>query len=110
MSIGTRIRLARKRLGKKATQKWLGDLLGTSPQAISEWEKGGTPQTDKIPSLRRNLKVTFAYLLIGGECPAVGNPAVAYEDKLEDDAAALAAAAIAKAAESKKRPSRSSRS
>ena len=87
MTLGNRIRIARERLGAKYTQKWLGDQLGTTPQAISEWERGGNPEVDKVAPLRKHLRVTLAWLLIGvGDPPHPGDPAVQFEDQLQAQA------------------------
>jgi len=89
MRIGERIRIARTRLGTHATQKWLGDQLHITPQAISEWERGnGEPEPDKYVMIRRALRITFAWLHTGaGDCPGEHDPRVAHDDSQDGMAA-----------------------
>lgn len=72
MTLGKRIKLARERLVPKPTQKDIATRLGISDKAVSSWERDETlPEHDKMPELRRLLKVTYAWLYEGtGDPPA----------------------------------------
>lgn len=80
MSIGKRIRIARERLG--IGQETLGDAVGVTKQAVYEWEvKNKEPKQDKLPELRKVLRVTFAWLLAGdGPPPDPESPEVRMDD------------------------------
>jgi transcriptional regulator with XRE-family HTH domain len=80
MTLGKRIRLARKRLGM--TQLQLAYHFGVTNQAVSSWERDEhPPEGDKISLLRKVLRVTFAWLLGGeGEPPSPNDPIVRAED------------------------------
>ena len=55
------------------TQEQLGNMVGVSSQAVSKWEKGGTPDVELLPVLSRQLGVTIDALfgMEGGEQVAV---------------------------------------
>lgn len=70
MTLGKRIKAARERLVPECTQKQLGDAFGISDKAVSSWERGKTvPEPEKMPKLRRLLKVPYAWLLEGTSAP-----------------------------------------
>jgi transcriptional regulator with XRE-family HTH domain len=82
MSMGTRIKAARKRLHPKVTQKDVAAAFGITEQAVSGWERDeDTPGLDKMPKLRDILKVPYAWLIEGGDTPppAVDDPEVLIE-------------------------------
>jgi len=85
MSIGKRIKAARERLRPELTQQALAEALDVSDKAVSGWERDeASPKPAKYPELRRMLKVTYAWLLEGGDTPppAVDDPEVLIEDRL----------------------------
>lgn len=84
MTLGDRIKLAREARG--LSQEALGDKFGISKQAVYEWERGdASPQSDRLPLLRRALRVTFSWLMAGeGPPPDEGDPAVIFEDMQAD--------------------------
>ena len=45
------------RMAKNITQEQLGQLVGVTTQAVSEWERGGTPDAELLPSLADALGV-----------------------------------------------------
>lgn len=91
MHIGNRIRLARKRFKPEITQIALGVALGTTDAAVSGWERGGRPDPERLPQLRRILRVTYVWLLEGnGDPPSPDDPQVRYEDMAADLEAARA--------------------
>ena len=55
------------------TQEQLGNMVGVSAQAVSKWEKGGTPDVELLPVLSRQLGVTIDALfgMEGGDQVAV---------------------------------------
>ena len=71
MSLGQRIKLARKKAG--LTQAELGTHFGITSQAVNQWEtnpKKG-PQRDKIPKIAKILDVPLDWLSTGaGEPPS----------------------------------------
>ncbi len=70
MTLGKRIKLARKRLVPELTQKDIGDEFGITDKAVSSWERGETdPEPDKLPKLRALLKVPYIWLMEG-----IGDP------------------------------------
>lgn len=87
MHIGKRIKLARERLDPRPTQADIGALFGISDKAVSGWEREDSePEPDKYAALRRKLRVTFAYLLLGsGTPPDPNDPMVQWEDRLQDE-------------------------
>lgn len=84
MSLGKRIKAARERLNPKMTQGKLADAFGISDKAVSGWERDvDIPDIGKVPELRRVLRVTYAWLLEGGNSPppAIDDPEVLLEDR-----------------------------
>lgn len=75
-TLGERIRAARVRL--KMSQDELGEKLGITGAAISGWEraaegdeKKNRPDLDRLPEIRKALKVPYVWLLEGeGPPPA----------------------------------------
>lgn len=63
-TIGEQIQKYRKEA--KLTQKELGEALGVSSSAVSQWETGGTPDISLIPSIADRLGITIN-LLFGRE-------------------------------------------
>ena len=62
MTIGQRIARERKRLG--LSQEALGEALGVSRQAISQWEADASlPEIDKLIAMARCFGVTVGWLL-----------------------------------------------
>lgn len=57
MEIGKNI--ARLRREQHLTQEQLGQAVGVSPQAISKWENGGTPDVELLPRIADQLGVTI---------------------------------------------------
>lgn len=86
MSLGKRIKAARERLQPRLTQRSVAEAFGITEQAVSSWERDGTvPEPDKLPKLRKLLKVPFAWLLAGsGEPPNPDDPAVRTDDLLTE--------------------------
>lgn len=81
MNIGIRIKLARERLSPEITQDALAEQLGVSDKAVSGWERGGRPDSGRLPELRRILRVTYMWLLEGtGDPPHPDDPQVRLED------------------------------
>ena len=62
-------RIAALRKERGLTQEQLGQMAGVSAQAVSKWEKGGTPDVELLPVLAEQLGVTIDALfgLEGGE-------------------------------------------
>ncbi len=61
--------IAALRKERGLTQEQLGNMVGVSSQAVSKWEKGGTPDVELLPVLSRQLGVTIDALfgMQGGE-------------------------------------------
>lgn len=57
MILGERISYFRKARG--LTQEQLGQMVGVSSQAVSKWEKGGTPDVELLPAIADRLGVTI---------------------------------------------------
>ena len=55
--IGEQIR--KYRVQKKYTQEKLGSLIGVTTQAVSKWERGGTPDAEILPQLADALGVSI---------------------------------------------------
>lgn len=55
--IGEQIQKFRKEAG--LTQKELGEALGISSSAVSQWETGGTPDISLLPALADRLGVSI---------------------------------------------------
>ena len=47
------------RVAKGLTQEQLGNLLGVTTQAVSKWERGGTPDAELLPSISQALCVSI---------------------------------------------------
>lgn len=47
------------RIAKGITQEQLGELVGVTTQAVSKWERGGTPDAELLPALARVLSVSI---------------------------------------------------
>lgn len=68
MSLGKRIRLVRKR--REMTLRQLGDAVGVSEQAVSQWERDiDKPDLDHVTDIVKTLKTTADYILLN-----VGGP------------------------------------
>src|SRR5229473_214589 len=62
MTFKTRLSEARKQAG--LTQAELGEAVGSSSQAVSQWERGKTaPELEKVPKIARRLQVSETWLL-----------------------------------------------
>ena len=84
MTLGRRIKAARERLDPKMTQGKLADTFGITDKAVSGWERDkDIPDIGKMPELRRVLRVTYAWLMEGGNSPppATDDPEVLIEDR-----------------------------
>lgn len=57
MELGKTIAKLRRERG--LTQEQLGKALFVSGQAVSKWEKGGTPDADMLPAIADRLGVTI---------------------------------------------------
>ena len=55
--VGEQIQKFRKELG--LTQKELGESIGVSSSAVSQWESGGTPDISLLPAIADKLHVTI---------------------------------------------------
>jgi transcriptional regulator with XRE-family HTH domain len=55
--IGKQIKKYRNQ--KKYTQEKLGSLIGVTTQAVSKWERGGTPDAEVLPKLADALGVSI---------------------------------------------------
>jgi len=47
------------RIQKNYTQEKLGNLIGVTTQAVSKWERGGTPDAEILPKLADTLEVSI---------------------------------------------------
>ena len=47
------------RVERGITQEQLGQLVGVTTQAVSRWERGGTPDAEILPQLARVLGVNI---------------------------------------------------
>ena len=65
--VGEQIQKFRKEIG--LTQKELGETIGVSSSAVSQWESGGTPDISLLPAIADKLRVTIDALFgrEGGE-------------------------------------------
>ena len=55
--IGKQIKKYRTQKG--LTQEQLGQLLGVTTQAVSKWERGGTPDAELLPDISQALGVSI---------------------------------------------------
>lgn len=59
--MGMKIAELRKR--KRVTQAEMADAIGTSPQAVSKWERGQNyPDIELLPTIANYFDVTIDYL------------------------------------------------
>lgn len=72
MSFGKTLAAARKKA--KLTQAELGEAVGVTSQAVSQWEREETaPELEKIPALARRLNVpegALSFRVIQGDTKA----------------------------------------
>ncbi len=47
------------RIAKGITQEQLGELVGVTTQAVSKWERGGTPDAELLPTIAQVLSVSI---------------------------------------------------
>ena len=47
------------RIKRGITQEELGNLVGVTTQAVSKWERGGTPDAELLPNIARALSVSI---------------------------------------------------
>lgn len=70
MTLGNRLRAARKRSGY--TQKQLAEMIGAKHNSVSNWENGlNMPDPATIEYICDTLSVTPNYLFLGEEIPAI---------------------------------------
>ncbi len=50
------------RLKKGITQEELGEMIGVTTQAVSKWERGGTPDAELLPEIAGALGITINML------------------------------------------------
>jgi transcriptional regulator with XRE-family HTH domain len=74
---GERIKSARRKAG--LTQRELAEKLHVSAGAVGQWETGGVPATERLPTLAGVLGVSLDWLL--GKSSTLSNP----ERQMEDD-------------------------
>ena len=55
------------RMAKGITQEQLGQLVGVTTQAVSKWERGGTPDAELLPKLSEVLSVSIDTLFGMGD-------------------------------------------
>ena len=91
MTFGNRLKLARERLVPRPTQKEIGKAFGISDKAVSAWERDETaPEPEKIPELRRLLKVPYFWLMEGtGDPPPPDTAEVSLESLSPTERAAV---------------------
>lgn len=58
--IGDQIK--RYRMKKGMTQEELGDMVGVTTQAVSKWERGGSPDAELLPKIASALGITINML------------------------------------------------
>ena len=56
-TLGRKIKEYRVKRG--ITQEELGNLVGVTTQAVSKWERGGTPDAELLPNIARALRVSI---------------------------------------------------
>lgn len=84
--IGTRIKEQRQKI--RYTQKMLAEKVSTSPQVISNWERGYTePGADDISRLSEALECSSDYLLGNSNNPTIKKSPNKLTDKDELDIA-----------------------
>lgn len=47
------------RIERNITQEQLGELIGVTTQAVSRWERGGTPDAEILPNIAEVLGVNI---------------------------------------------------
>lgn len=67
MNLGSTIAKLRKE--RNLTQEQLGQAVGVSAQAVSKWEKGGTPDVEMLPILARFFGISIDSLFGGESAP-----------------------------------------
>jgi transcriptional regulator with XRE-family HTH domain len=71
LSLGSRIRWGRTKHARM-TQEELAEMLGVTPQAVSQWERNETkPEIEKLPHIAAACSLSVAWLLGGGEFPEI---------------------------------------
>lgn len=64
MALKDRLREARERITPKLTQAALGEKLGVTSQAVSQWERGeDRPDIEKLPKIAAALESSVDWLL-----------------------------------------------
>lgn len=67
-TMAARIKAARTKAG--LTQRQLGDLVGVTPQAVSQWERNETaPEPTNYEQLARALRMSIDVLVMGPRFP-----------------------------------------
>ena len=82
--IGSQIK--KFRIEKGITQEELGQLAGVTTQAVSRWERGGTPDAEILPEIARILDVTID-ALFGREEQSVAQVLARRLSKMPNDEA-----------------------
>lgn len=68
--------VARRRKANDLTQEQLAERLGVTPQAVSNWERGGYPDVTLLPALANHLGISIDELL--------GNDTVSHRCELDE--------------------------
>ena len=50
------------RLKKEITQEKMGNMIGVTTQAVSKWERGGSPDAELLPKIADALGITINML------------------------------------------------
>ncbi len=74
------------RVAKGITQEQLGELVGVTTQAVSKWERGGTPDIELLPTLSQVLSVSID-ALFGVEEESLSLTVARRINKMSDDEA-----------------------